>query len=210
MEESGEDIISVPIEKVTSTMKLGARLPRRGNRFTRSLAIFFMAMIGWRVTGGLPNLDKFIIIGAPHTSNWDFVLVIAAATSLGIRISWMGKHTMFWGPLGLLFRWMGGVPVDRRAKYGVVGESVAAFKRQEKLILGIAPEGTRGRVREWKSGFYRIAEGAHVPILLAAFDYGGKQINLGPVLRPSGDFEHDLALIRAHYAPIRPRYQEKA
>lgn len=197
-------------QRVKGKDPLGQKLPRRGNRLTRTVAILFMALIGWRITGGLPNLEKFIIVGAPHTSNWDFVLVMATATALGVRISWMGKHTLFRGPANRVLRWMGGIPIDRRATQGVVGENVQAFNGRDKLILCITPEGTRSKVRAWKSGFYQIALGAGVPILLAAFDYAHKAIDLGPVLQPSGNYEADLARIRAHYAAIRGKYPEKA
>jgi 1-acyl-sn-glycerol-3-phosphate acyltransferase len=169
-----------------------------------------MVAIGWRITGEMPNLGKFVIIGAPHTSNWDFVLVLATAAALGVRISWMGKHTLFRGPFGRFLRWSGGVPIDRRQARGVVGESVEAFGRSAKLILCITPEGTRSKVREWKSGFYQIALSAGVPILLAAFDYGHKAIDLGPLMWPSGDYDADLARIKAHYQPIRARHPQQA
>ncbi|HXV97904.1 MAG TPA: lysophospholipid acyltransferase family protein [Anaerolineae bacterium] len=194
---------------VVEVSEVGASLPRRGNRLTRALAILFMAAIGWRIGGELPNLHKFIIIGAPHTSNWDFVLVMATATALGVRISWMAKHSLFWGPLGPVFRWMGGVSVDRRAKHGVVGESVQAFQQLENLILCLTPEGTRQRVNEWKSGFYQIAMRAEVPILLAAFDYGNKMVALGPMIEPTGNYEVDLTRIKAHYAVVRPRHPQQ-
>lgn len=196
-------------QRVIKTGEVGRRLPRRGNWVTRTLAILFMAAIGWRISGEMPNLNKFIIIGAPHTSNWDFVLVIATATALGVRISWMGKHSLFRGPFGPLFRWMGGIPIDRRATHGVVGENVQAFQKMENLILCITPEGTRQRVREWKSGFYQIAMQAGVPVQLAAFDYGQKVVDLGPVMEPTGDYESDLARIKAHYAPIRPHHPQQ-
>ncbi len=196
-------------QRVIKTEEVGTHIPRRGNRVTRALAILFMLAIGWRIGGTLPDLHKFIIVGAPHTSNWDFILVIATATALGVRISWMGKHSLFRGPMGPVFRWMGGIPVDRRATHGVVGENVQAFQKMEKLILCITPEGTRQQVREWKSGFYQIAVQANVPVLLAAFDYGNKVVDLGPVLTPSGDYEADLSRIKAHYAPIRPRYPDQ-
>ncbi len=196
-------------QRVVRTGEVGEGVPRRGNRITRALAILFMAAIGWRITGGLPDLHKFIIVGAPHTSNWDFILVIATATALGVRISWMGKHSLFRGPMGPVFRWMGGIPIDRRAKQGIVGENVRAFQQMEDLILCITPEGTRQRVHEWRSGFYQIAMQANVPVLLAAFDYGHKVVDLGPVIQPSGDYESDLAQIKAHYAPIRPRFPQQ-
>ncbi|HRQ41456.1 MAG TPA: lysophospholipid acyltransferase family protein [Chloroflexota bacterium] len=196
-------------QRVIKTGEVGECVPRRGNRVTRALAILFLAAIGWRIGGSLPDLHKFIIVGAPHTSNWDFVLVIATATALGVRISWMGKHSLFRGPLGPVFRWMGGISIDRRATHGIVGENVQAFEQMEKLILCITPEGTRQRVHEWRSGFYQIAMQAGVPMQLAAFDYGQKVVDLGPMIEPTGDYEADLARIKAHYAPIRPRYPQQ-
>lgn len=195
---------------VTEGKEAGAQLPPRGNRVTRALALFFMMLIGWRIGGNIPDLQKLIIIGAPHTSNWDFVLVIATATALGVRISWMGKNSLFKGPLGPIFRWLGGIPVNRQAAHGVVGENVAAFSLQEKLILCITPEGTRSQVRKWKSGFYQIALGAKVPLLLAGFDYVNKVVDFGPLFEPSGDYEADLALIKAHYAPIQGKHVDRA
>lgn len=196
-------------EQVVKSDAVGESVPRRGNRITRGLAILFLAAIGWRISGELPNLHKFIIVGAPHTSNWDFILVIATATALGVRISWMAKHSLFRGPLGPIFRWMGGVSVDRRATHGVVGENVQAFQQLENLILCLTPEGTRQQVHEWKSGFYQIATRAEVPILLAAFDYGNKVMALGPVIAPTGNYEMDLARIKTHYAPVRPRHPQQ-
>lgn len=188
--------------------QLPDKLPRRGNRMTHALAILFMAAVGWRITGTMPNLDKFIIVGVPHTSNWDFVMVIATAAALGVRISWMGKHSLFRGPMGPIMRWLGGVPVNRHAAHGVVGENVAAFSERSKLILCITPEGTRSKVREWKSGFYQIALGAQVPILLAAFDYDRKAVDFGPLVQPGGNYEADLACMKAHYAPIRGKHPQ--
>lgn len=197
-------------EKVTGNIEVGEQTPRRGNRITRALAILFMAFIGWRIGGNVPDLHKFIIVGAPHTSNWDFILVIATASALGIRISWMAKHSLFKGPMGPVFRWMGGIPIDRRATHGVVGENIEAFKRRDKLILCITPEGTRSLVKKWKSGFYQIALGANVPILLAGFDYKNKVIDLGPMVKPSGNYEKDLERIKTHYATIQGKHKDKA
>jgi 1-acyl-sn-glycerol-3-phosphate acyltransferase len=138
------------------------------------------------------------------------VLVIATASALGVRISWMGKSSLFKGPMGPIFRWMGGIPVNRHAAHGIVGENVAAFSQQEKLILCITPEGTRSQVRKWKSGFYQIALGAKVPLLLAGFDYKNKVLDFGPLFEPSGDYEHDLEWIKAHYAAIQGKHVDRA
>ncbi len=189
---------------------IGNNVPRRGNIITRKLTWWTMRLLGWSVSGEVPNLSKFLIVGAPHTSNWDFILVIAAATSLGIRLSWLAKHTLFRGPTGSIFRWMGGIPVDRNAPGGVVGDIINSYNQMDGLILGITPEGTRGKVKGWKSGFYRIAQGADVPILLAAFDYGKKDVTLGPVFQPTGDYETDLVQIKEHYKGVKAKHPQLA
>lgn len=199
-----------PTEQTIDAAQLGEKLPRRGNRFSRALGLLFLGAIGWRVSGEVPNLSKFIIIGAPHTSNWDFILVMATAAVLNIHISWMAKHSLFRGPTGPFFRWLGGIPIDRRKAHGVVGEYVEAFGQRQHLLLCITPEGTRTKVREWKSGFYQIATKANVPILLAAFDYGKKQVRFGPMVTPSGDYEKDLAYIKSQYALVQGKYPEMA
>lgn len=192
-------------KKITGNLAIGPNLPRRGNRISRGLAVLIMALFGWRITGNVPDIPKFVIIGAPHSSNLDFLLVIATASALGIRISWMAKHTLFRGPLNNFFRWMGGIPVDRGATNGIVGDTIETFNKQEKLIVCITPEGTRRQLNKWKSGFYHIALGANVPVMMAAFDYGTKVVDLGPMLVPSGDFETDFVNIKAHYAGVKPR-----
>ena len=187
---------------------IGKNVPRRGNKISRKLAKWSMKLFGWSINGEVPNLGKFIIIGAPHTSNWDFLLVIATAAALNIRISWMAKHSLFRGPMGPIFRWMGGVAVDRRVAGGIVGDSVNTFNNADELILCITPEGTRDKVQAWKSGFYRIAEEAKIPILLATFDYEKKVVGLGPVVTPSGDYDADLTDIKAHYAGIKGKHPQ--
>lgn len=189
---------------------VGENVPRRGNLITRKLAWWSMRLFGWSTSGQVPNLSKFIIVGAPHTSNWDFIIVIAAATALGIRLSWLAKHTLFRGPTGPVFRWMGGIAVDRNAAGGVVGDTVNSFNQSDKLIIGITPEGTRSKVKGWKSGFYRIAQQAEIPILLAAFDYGKKDLTLGPLFYPTGDYEADLARIQEHFKNIKAKHPQFA
>lgn len=184
---------------------IGNHVPRRGNIFTRGLARLCLTLSGWRIIGRVTDAPKFIIIGAPHTSNWDFIIVMMAAIRLNVRVSWMGKHTLFRGLLGKVLMWLGGVPVNRSSAGGVVGENVAAFNNSEQLVLCITPEGTRGEAGEWKSGFHRIAVEANIPILLAAFDYRNRVVWLGPTLQPSEDFEADMVAITANYAGIEGR-----
>ena len=195
---------------LTDNSPLGENLPRRGSKITRKLIFWAMRLFGWKISGEIPNLKKFIIIGAPHTSNWDFVIVIATASTVGIRISWMGKHTLFRKPLGPIFHWMGGVAVNRRAVGGIVSDTARTFDQADQLILCITPEGTRDKVTVWKSGFYHIAQEANVPILLAAFDYGEKVVTLGPLLQPSGDYETDLENIKAHYKGVKAKHPQSA
>lgn len=191
-----------------NTPILGESVPRRGNKLAKVIALALLGLFGWRVVGDVPNLPKFVVIGAPHTSNWDFVLTIATMMVLQINLSWMGKHTLFKPPFGGLMRWLGGVPIDRRASSGVVEQNVTEFQKRDKFILCITPEGTRSKVREWKMGFYHIAQAAKVPIVMVAFDFGRKVVEFGPSLVPSGDITADMTTIKRYYANITPRHPQ--
>ena len=182
---------------------LGAEVPRRGSGVLRSFGRASLALLGWRVEGEVPNLPKFVIAVAPHTSNWDFVVGVAAMFALDLRLAFLGKHTLFGPPLGGFMRWLGGIPVDRRSPHGVVAESVAAFAKVERRVLVVAPEGTRRKVDRYKPGFLHIARGAGVPVVLAALDYGRRRVVLGPWFTPGEDVDADLARVTAHFAPIR-------
>ncbi|MFD2448683.1 lysophospholipid acyltransferase family protein [Vogesella fluminis] len=147
-----------------------------------------------------------MLIGAPHTSNWDFPLTLMFCFAARARIYWMGKHTLFSGPLGPLMRWLGGVAVDRRQSNSLVEQMVAEFNRREALVLTVPPEGTRSRVTEWKSGFYYIALGAGVPIALAYLDYPSKCGGILAMYQPSGDVAADMPQIRAFYRDVTGRH----
>ena len=183
-----------------------APLPLRGNRLTMGLARATLSLAGWRIDGELPREPKFVVIVAPHTSNWDFLLGVTAKSALGLRVSWLGKHTLFRPPFDILLRWLGGIPVDRSAPHGVVGECIAAFSNAPKLVLGLAPEGTRKGESRWRTGFYQIAAGAGVAILPVAFDYGTRAVRLFPVLYPSGDLNVDLARLTSLYRDVRGKH----
>lgn len=188
--------------------RLGAAVPRRGNPPLRVLGRWMLAALGWRVEGAVPDLPKFVIAVAPHTSNWDFVVGAAAMFALDLQIAFIGKHTLFRGPAGKALRWMGGIPVDRSGPHGMVEESVAAFARTDRRILAIAPQGTRRRGAPFRSGFLRIARGAGVPVLLATLDYGARCVRLGPWFEPGEDIEAERARAEAFFAGIegkRPR-----
>lgn len=179
-------------------------LPKRGNRVSRGITILLLAVFGWRVVGELPDVSKAIVIAAPHTSNWDFVLTVATIFALGLRLNWMGKHTFVNGRGRPLWHWLGGIPIDRRASHGMVGQMIEAFQQRDKLILALTPEGTRTEVSEWKSGFYHIALGANVPIIPVAFDYGRREVRFMPVLfYPTGDQTADIAYLKSLYQDIR-------
>jgi 1-acyl-sn-glycerol-3-phosphate acyltransferase len=162
----------------------------------------WMRAFGWRVEGELPP-EKCVIIAAPHTSNWDFPFMLAAAYVIGFRISWMGKHTLFKGPFGPLMRRLGGIAVDRRAPQNLVQQVAERFAQSDELVLAVPPEGTRKKVEYWKSGFYQIARGARVPVVLGFLDFERKVGGLGPVLMPTQDARADMDRIRAYYRDIR-------
>jgi len=182
---------------------LGDQIPLRGNRAAVAFGHVALKLLGWRVEGEVPNLRKFVVAVAPHTSNWDFVVGIVAMFALDLRIAFLGKHTLFRWPLGALMRWMGGIPVDRASPHGVVGDSIAAFSLMDRRILAIAPEGTRRQVAHFKSGFLQIARGARVPVVLASLDYAAKCVRFGPCFAPGEDIEADRRRTEAFFATVR-------
>lgn len=176
------------------------------NRFFCALlglyAKAFLKVSGWKIVNKPPVIAKYVAIAAPHTSNWDFPIFIAAAGHLRINVSFLGKHSLFEGVFGWLFYWLGGIPVERtgNAASEVVDQVVQAFLQSDNLILGIAPEGTRSRVEKWKTGFYRIALAASVPIVPAYIDSKTRTIGFGEAFIPGGDMEADLAILKDFYA----------
>lgn len=178
-------------------------LPHTGHRLLGAFARALFRAIGWRFEGEIPDVPKLVAIVAPHTSNWDFVVGMAAMLALDLRLSFLGKHTLFRGPFGALFRGMGGIAVDRSNPQGVVDECVRAFGASERRVLALAPQGTRKGDGRFRSGFLRIARGANVPVVLAALDYGARTVRIGPLVRASEDLEGDLARIEAHFAGVR-------
>jgi 1-acyl-sn-glycerol-3-phosphate acyltransferase len=176
----------------------------------RGMALSCLKIFGWRLEGRLPDVDKLVVIAAPHTSNWDLPVLLSLAFALRVKASWLGKNTLFRRPLGFLFRWMGGIPVYRSASNNMVAQSVEMFRNSEKLILTIPPEGTRGKVSHWKTGFYYIALGAEIPISMGFIDYKRKAVGIGPTIYPTGDIEADMEVIRNFYATVTAKYPDKA
>jgi 1-acyl-sn-glycerol-3-phosphate acyltransferase len=159
--------------------------------------------MGWRIEGAIPDVPKLVIIAAPHTTNWDFVVGIAAKLALGLQVLWFGKHTLFRFPLGPVMRMLGGMPVNRSASHDVVSAIVEEFGRRDRLIIGIAPEGTRKKVERWRTGFYHIAHATHTPILPVALNWGARAIQIQPPFATTGDVETDLRLLQSGLADVR-------
>ena len=183
--------------------RVGASIPRRNSALLRAFGRAVVAAMRFRVEGEIPDCPKLVVSVAPHTSNWDFLVGMGAMFALDLKLNFLAKHTLFRAPFGALFRWMGGIPVDRTSPHGVVGDAVSAFEASDRLLLAIAPEGTRRRVAHFKSGFLHIARGARVPLLLAAFDWGNRCVRLGPLFEMGEDAASDLRRIEAFYASIR-------
>ncbi len=173
------------------------------------LATTILRLIGWRVEGSLPAEKKLVIVGAPHTSNWDLPLALLCIWAANRRITWVMKKQLFVGPLNTLFRALGGLPVDRSAPNGLIAQIVQLFEQQDEMLFGITPEGTRSRTDHWKTGFYYIALRAGVPVCLGYIDYSKKIIGFGPLLQPAGDIEKDMKTIRAFYQQYKGRYPQK-
>ncbi|MFY9111540.1 MAG: lysophospholipid acyltransferase family protein [Desulfomonilia bacterium] len=165
---------------------------------------------GWKVVGEPPRDPKYVIVAAFHTSNWDFPIGLFMAFALGVKIYWIGKDSLFRRPFGPLMRWLGGIPVNRRCSHNMVSRTIEAFQEHESLGIAITPEGTRGKAPYWKTGFYHIAVGAGVPIVLAFLDYRLKTGGIGPVMFPTGDIEADMVKIRDFYADVTAKYPEYA
>jgi 1-acyl-sn-glycerol-3-phosphate acyltransferase len=176
--------------------ELGPNVSRAHGPLAAALGRFMMRARGWRVEGNLPDIPRMVLIVAPHTSNWDFLTGLWVKLAMHMGGRFVGKHTLFRFPLGVFMRWLGGVPVDRAAAAGFVGEAARAVREAERMTLVIAPEGTRRRADKWKSGFYRIAMEAGVPIVPAGFDYPRKVVFFAPPFHPTGDYERDLAVLR--------------
>jgi 1-acyl-sn-glycerol-3-phosphate acyltransferase len=172
----------------------------RGNWFTKRACTALMRLTGWRFTGeGFPDARKFVLIVAPHTSNWDFPTGIMAMYSLGLRGTYLGKDTLFRFPLGILMRWLGGFPVDRSARSDVVTQTVALVDRKDKVVVVLSPEGTRKATPRWRSGFWWIASKAKIPILPVAFDFSQKAIHVFPLFHVTDDPEQDIDALRKLY-----------
>jgi 1-acyl-sn-glycerol-3-phosphate acyltransferase len=185
------------------------RRPSLLSRLVRRALLAFYTMQGWKATGAPPPDQRCVIIAAPHTSNWDFLYFLGLTDALGIKAHFIGKASLFRWPLGRFMRDMGGVSINRGARENVVQAMIDEFGRRDRFMLTIAPEGTRGAVRHWRSGFYHIAMGAKVPMVVGLMDYGTKTGGLGPAIWPTGDYQADMAKIAECYRSVTPRHPDK-
>ena len=169
----------------------------------RVISIVILKILGWETKGKEISHQRFVLIGAPHTSNWDFPLMLLVILKLKLRIFWMGKDSLFPFPFAGLMRWLGGIPINRAASHNVVRETVRQYKDNKELVVLIPPEGTRSKVTKWKTGFYHIANLAKVPILLGYVDFKNREAGFVDFFYPTGDLESDMEEIRKFYAPLK-------
>ena len=181
------------------------------NPVKAAIGRFFLRVLGgWTIAGPLPTASKYVMIVAHHTSNWDFFVGIAAKLVLGLKLQFFAKHSLFFWPLGVLMRGLGGVPIKRDESLNRVDACIEQIKQADKFILAVTPEGTRSKVERWKTGFYHIAKGAEIPIIPVAFDFKHRQVVFGAPLPVTDDKEHDIKEMHRFFLPYQPRRPEMA
>jgi 1-acyl-sn-glycerol-3-phosphate acyltransferase len=184
--------------------------PRRASPFVALVGRVVFRLLGWKCKGETPTANKYVILAAPHTSNWDGFFLILAAAMLKLDFSFFGKDTLFKGPLGWFLRSVGGIPLDRSRHQSFVAQAVSWFESHERFALGVAPEGTRQFTPGWRRGFYYIALEAKVPIVMGYIDYAKKEGGILPeVLIPSGDIERDFETLARLYGPLTARHPDR-
>jgi len=174
-----------------------------------TIARTILRLAGWRTHVIPPRTSRYVLIGAPHTSNWDAVIILLLMAAEGISIRWMGKDSLFHWPMGVFWRSLGAIPVNRRERTNLVDQVAAKFDEYDELIIGLSPEGTRKKTSRWRTGFYYIALKANVPIVMAYIDYDNKVCGIGPSVKPTGDIEADFTIIRDFYSEIVGKYPDK-
>ncbi len=186
-------------------------LPKRKNRFLKLLARVYFFFFRWKTEGEIPDVKKGIVLVAPHTSNWDFVHLLFFSFLIEVKVSWFGKHTIFRGPFNRLFRYFGGIPVDRSMHHSFVEKMVEEFEKRERFILALSPEGTRSPVKKWKSGFYFIAKRLNIPVVLLGLDYREKVITFLPPLYFNENTEKEDAIreVKRRFARFNAKYPDK-
>lgn len=186
--------------------ELPPAMPKLADGRRRKLCRGILRLCGWSLVGTFPDAPRLVLIAAPHSSWWDGIWGLLVKAAIGADVNFMGKRELFRGPLGALLLKLGGMPIDRGAAGGVVEQMVGRFARSDALWLGIAPEGTRRHVPQWKTGFWRIAHGAGVPVFPVAFHYPDKTIHLGPPFTLTDDMDADVQRLRTWYAPFQGKH----
>ncbi len=176
----------------------------------RAIGLFAYRLSGWKVEGALPPTDKFVVIAAPHTSNWDLPFMLGVALFFRVHLKWMGKAELFKPPFGWFMRALGGIAIDRSKANDVVSQMVDIYNAADRLAVAIPPEGTRAKVRYWKTGFYNIAHVAGVPIALGFLDYKRKVGGIGMTFYTTGDYDADLAVIKKFYSGVTGKFPPDA
>ncbi len=173
------------------------------------IAKFLLFLFGWKIGGAKPEVKQCVMIAAPHTSNWDFFFTVCIALALKVDASIMIKDTWVKHPFGFIFIWLGVIPIDRTKSNNVVDQSINHFKKRSSLVLIVPPSGTRSKITYWKTGFYHIAKGPNVPIILGFLDYKHKKGGVGKTVYPTGNIEVDMEEIKGFYSDITGKNPEK-
>ena len=193
-----------------SESQIPERLRGKRSLLLRKIARFGINISGWTIKGMVPDEERIVIIAAPHTSNWDFVLAMLAIFGLNIKLRWLGKHSIFKPGFKNFFKWLGGIPVYRDNPSNLIDNVVKIVKREKSIVIAMTPEGTRKKVKRWKTGFLRIAKQTHSKILLISIDAPTKSIEIGKIFNPTGNSEDDLAFIQKYYSSFRGINHQKS
>jgi 1-acyl-sn-glycerol-3-phosphate acyltransferase len=186
-----------------SESQIPERLRGSRSRILRKIGRFGINISGWTIKGNVPDEERIVLIAAPHTSNWDFVLAMLAIFGLNIKLRWLGKHSIFKPGFKIFFEWLGGIPVYRDNPSTLIESIVDIVKKEKSIVIAMTPEGTRKKVKRWKTGFLRIAKQTQSKILLISIDATTKSIEIGKIFNPTGDNEEDLAFIQKYYSSFR-------
>ncbi len=194
-----------------SFIEKSKNIPRRKNPFLKALARFYFLFFRWNLKGEIPDISKAVILVAPHTSNWDFVHLIMFSLLVEVKVSWLGKHTIFRFPVNRFFRYLGGIPVDRSKRHNFVEMLSREFEKRDKMILALSPEGTRSPVKKWHSSFYYLAKRLKIPVILLGIDYKRKVFEFLPPMKFNEAIskEQAISLVKSEFARFTPKYPEK-
>tara|TARA_B100001057_G_scaffold240041_1_gene240394 strand:+ start:952 stop:1557 length:606 start_codon:yes stop_codon:yes gene_type:complete len=186
-----------------SESQIPERLRGKRSILLRKIARFGINISGWTIKGRVPDEERIVLIAAPHTSNWDFILAMLAIFGLNIKLRWLGKHSIFKPGFKIFFKWLGGIPVYRDNPSTLIDSVVKIVKKEKSIVIAMTPEGTRKKVKRWKTGFLRIAKQTHSKILLISIDAPTKSIEIGKIFNPTGNSDDDLAFIQKYYSSFR-------